>query len=129
MSPYSMHMLRSTPPSKIVGVNIDTPYIKGLAYNDDGVGKVAEPRKGETAFVERCVRTTYEDAYTREFREWWECVVNGKEVKVSVQDARGDREIFKMIMQARYGRGGKGRRGDRESWEFVLRFEQYIFTV
>lgn len=72
-------------PSKIVRVNIDTPYTRGLPTTMTVPEKVAGPRKGETAFVERCVRTTYENAYTREFREWQECVVNGKEVKTSVQ--------------------------------------------
>jgi hypothetical protein len=49
-------------PSKIVRVNIDTPYTKGLPTTMTVREKVAEPCKGEMAFVERCVRTTYEDA-------------------------------------------------------------------
>jgi len=60
--------------------------------------------------VERVVRTTYEDPYTREFREWWACVVEGREIKTSMADARGEWEVFGMLMRAGYGKSEGGTR-------------------
>lgn len=80
---------------KIVRVKYDTPYVKGLP-----VTMTVRERVGEGGFQERVVRRTYEDPYTLELREFYECVVNGKEVKTSARDAREDVELFRMILRA-----------------------------
>ena len=43
------------------------------------------------------MRPTYEDAYTLEYRELWECIVNGAPVKTTPEDAKQDLELFSMI--------------------------------
>lgn len=80
---------------KIVRVKYDTPYVKGLP-----VTMTVREREGEGGFQERTVRRTYEDPYTLELKEFYECVVNGKEVKTSARDAREDVELFQMILRA-----------------------------
>lgn len=84
--------------SKIVRVNYDTPYIKGLPTTMT----IREKVGGSDAYQERIVRPTYEDSYTVEFREWHECITRGKKLKTSIADARQDLDIFKMLMQAAY---------------------------
>ncbi|XDG05190.1 hypothetical protein ABKA04_004805 [Annulohypoxylon sp. FPYF3050] len=80
---------------KIVRVEFDSPYVKGLPTlmvvkeNIDGSG-----------FQERKIRKTYEDAYTLEFKELYRCVVEGESPKTSAADARYDIELFRMILQA-----------------------------
>ncbi|KAJ1330996.1 myo-inositol 2-dehydrogenase-like protein [Microdochium nivale] len=78
---------------KIVRVQYDTPYVKGLPVtlyiteNDNG------------ALRQTSVRKTYEDPYTLELRRFWELVVEGRAVKTTALDALQDLEVFKMIMQ------------------------------
>ncbi|PQE33759.1 myo-inositol 2-dehydrogenase protein [Rutstroemia sp. NJR-2017a WRK4] len=79
---------------KIVRINYDSPYVKGLP-----VTMTIRERVG-TGYQERTVRKTYEDPYTLEFLNFYDCVVNGKTPKTSVNDARFDLDIFKMIMQS-----------------------------
>ncbi|KAI1088322.1 hypothetical protein F5B19DRAFT_432297 [Rostrohypoxylon terebratum] len=80
---------------KIVRIEFDSPYVKGLPTlmivreNIDGSG-----------FQERKIRKTYEDAYTLEFKELYRCVVEGASPKTSAADARSDIELFRMILQA-----------------------------
>ncbi|KAF6836698.1 oxidoreductase [Colletotrichum plurivorum] len=88
---------------KIVRVNFDTPYVKGLPVTM----KVKE-RIGDDGFQERTIRKTYQDPYTTEFLELYDCVVSGKAPKTSAADARNDIELFKMILQADAGRFGGG---------------------
>ncbi|KAF7866792.1 hypothetical protein EAF04_005634 [Stromatinia cepivora] len=80
---------------KIVRVNYDTPYVKGLP-----VTMTIRERIGESGYQERTVRKTYEDPYTLEFLEFHDCAVKGKTPKTSVKDARKDLDLFKMIMQS-----------------------------
>lgn len=80
---------------KIVRVNYDTPYVKGLP-----VTMTVREKVGEAGFQERQVRKTYTDPYTIEMFEIYDCVVNKKAPKTSVSDARNDIELFKMILQA-----------------------------
>lgn len=82
-------------PGKIVRVNYDTPYVKGLP-----VTMTVREKVGETGFQERTVRKTYEDPYTLEFLELYDCVVHNKVVKTSAADARKDVELFQMILRA-----------------------------
>lgn len=88
---------------KIVRVDFDTPYVKGLP-----VTMTVKERIGEDGFQERKVRKTYQDPYTTEFLELYDCVVNGKAPKTSAADARNDIELFKMILKADAGRFRNG---------------------
>ncbi|KAL2860711.1 Gfo/Idh/MocA family oxidoreductase [Aspergillus lucknowensis] len=85
-------------PDKIVRVNYDTPYIKGLPTTMTVREKTTGPR-GEGCYQERYVRTTYEDNYTVEFKEWYESIVNGKEIKTTIEDARQDVDLIQMLMR------------------------------
>ncbi|KAJ0304804.1 hypothetical protein COL5a_004293 [Colletotrichum fioriniae] len=82
-------------PEKIVRVDFDTPYVKGLP-----VTVTIRELIGNDGFQERKVRKTYQDPYTNEFLELYDCVVNGKAPKTSALDARNDIELFKMILRA-----------------------------
>lgn len=83
---------------KIVRINYDTPYVKGLPTTIT----IREKVEGTAAYQERIVRPTYEDSYTVEFREWYECITQGRAAKTSTEDARKDLDIFKMLMQASF---------------------------
>jgi hypothetical protein len=54
--------------TKIVRVNIDSPYVKGLPTAMTVREQTTGPR-GEPCYQERTLRTTYEDAYTIELKE------------------------------------------------------------
>ncbi|KAH8889419.1 oxidoreductase family protein [Thozetella sp. PMI_491] len=81
-------------PTKIVRVQIDNPYIKGLP-----VTMTVRELVGEGGFQERKVRTTFEDPYTLEMLHFYECVTEGKTPKTSALDARNDVELFRMILK------------------------------
>ncbi|KAL8281818.1 hypothetical protein RB597_009503 [Gaeumannomyces tritici] len=82
---------------KIVRVEFDSPYVKGLPTTM----AVRERTPGaDGGFQERRVRRTYTDAYTLELQELYRCVVEGREVKTSAADARKDIELFQMILRA-----------------------------
>ena len=82
--------------TKIVRVNYDTPYIKGLPTTIT----IREKVEGTDTYQERIVRPTYEDSYTIEFKEWHHCITRGITPKTTIADAREDLDIFKMLMQA-----------------------------
>lgn len=86
---------------KIVRINYDSPYVKGLPVIMTIREKV-DSRAGNDSFgyQERVVRRTYEDPYTLEFLEFYDCIVKGKPIKTSAEDSRQDLEIFKMILKA-----------------------------
>jgi predicted dehydrogenase len=86
--------------SKIVRVNYDTPYIKGLPTTIT----IREKIEGSDSYQERVIRPTYEDSYTVEFKEWYDCVTQGKDAKTTIADAREDLDIFKMLLQASYSK-------------------------
>lgn len=79
---------------KVVRVQFDTPYIKGLPHT------VTIREKTGDGFQERKIRKTFQDAYTLEMLDFYDCAVNGKIPKSSAEDARKDIEIFEMIMKA-----------------------------
>lgn len=85
-------------PAKIVRVDFDTPYVRGLP-----VTVTVREKIGNGGFQERKIRKTYEDAYTLELLDFYDCAVNRKTPKSSAQDARQDIELFKMIMIAGFG--------------------------
>lgn len=86
---------------KIVRIEYDTPYIKGLPTRLIVREKVEGPQ-GEVSYQERFIRVTYEDAYTIQFKKWHDCVTHGKMPKTTIEDARQDVAIIKMLMQAAY---------------------------
>ena len=80
---------------KSVTIKYDTPYVRGLP-----TVMLVKERVGESGYQERTLRTTSEDPYTKEFLEWHDCIVTGRTPKTTIEDARQDLEIFKIIMQA-----------------------------
>ena len=85
---------------KIVRVNYDTPYVKGLP-----VTMTIRERVEGDGYQERTIRKTYEDPYTLEFLEFWKVVTEGGEPKTSAKDARMEVDLWRMIL--REGFGGK----------------------
>jgi len=82
---------------RTVSVVYDTPYVRGLPVTMH----VREAVPGDpAALLERSVRRTYEDPYTLELKQLWNCVVNGAAVKTTPADARLDLEVSGMIMRA-----------------------------
>ncbi|KAH8675206.1 hypothetical protein BGZ61DRAFT_361110 [Ilyonectria robusta] len=79
---------------KIVRVQFDTPYIKGLPHTVTIREKIGD------GFQERKIRKTFQDAYTLEMLDFYDCAVNGSIPKSSAEDARKDIELFEMIMKA-----------------------------
>ena len=81
--------------TKTVKVCFDSPYVKGLPT-------ILEVREQLTdgSYRESTVRRTYEDPYTLEMKEMYECVVHDKPIKTTAEDAKHDVEIFGMIMKA-----------------------------
>jgi predicted dehydrogenase len=89
--------------NKIVRVNYNSPYVKGLPTTMTVREQTTGPR-GEPCYQERTVRSTYEDAYTVELREWHDCITSGRTAKTSIEDAREDLDIVKMLMQSAFGK-------------------------
>lgn len=86
---------------KIVRVDFDTPYVKGLPVTMTVREKTnSRPGAGSFGYQERVVRRTYEDPYTLEFLEFYECVVSDKPIKTSAEDARNELELWKLILRA-----------------------------
>ncbi|KAJ5757149.1 uncharacterized protein N7511_007331 [Penicillium nucicola] len=80
--------------NKSVSICYDTPFVKGLGITVE-IDELNE--YGEKCH--RSVQTSYEDAYTAELREWYDCIVNGKPIKTSAIDAVEDLRLFKMMME------------------------------
>ncbi|WPH03863.1 Hypothetical protein R9X50_00674600 [Acrodontium crateriforme] len=77
---------------KRVMIKYDSPFVKGLPI------KVTVEQLNEAGEMEtKEMLGSYEDAYTTELRELYECLVNGKEIKTSTQDALQDLKIFDMM--------------------------------
>jgi len=85
---------------KIVRVNYDTPYIKGLPVTMTIRENIGGSEGKDAVLQERQIRKTYEDPYTLEMCDWYDCVVNGKKIKTTPLDAREDLDLFKMMMRA-----------------------------
>lgn len=80
--------------NKIVRIQYDTPYVKGLPITLH----VSENVDG--ALRETVLRETYEDPYTQELKRVYEWMRLGTAIKTTIEDARLDIEIFQMIMKA-----------------------------
>lgn len=77
---------------KRVMIKYDSPFVKGLPI------KVRVEEVNEAGEMEvREMLGSYEDAYTTELRELYECLVNGKAIKTTTQDALQDIKIFDMM--------------------------------
>lgn len=87
---------------KIVRVEFDSPYVKGLP-----VTLTVRESIGTGGFQERKIRKTYEDPYTLEMLELHDCVINNRTPKSSAQDARKDVELFEMILKAGFAKERK----------------------
>lgn len=48
----------------------------------------------------RTMLSSYEDAYTAELQQLHECVVNGAQIKTTVEDAIKDLQIYDMMYKA-----------------------------
>ena len=83
---------------KIVRVNYDTPYVKGLPVTMTIRERIDGRGRGD-GFQERVVRKTYEDPYTLEFLEFWRVVTEGGEPKTGVKDARKEVDLWRMVLR------------------------------
>jgi predicted dehydrogenase len=79
--------------TKTVSIQYDTPYVKGLPI------KVRVDELVDGKAVTREVLASYEDAYTVELKEMYECFTTGKEIKTSVEDAMNDLYLWTMMME------------------------------
>lgn len=78
---------------KRVSINYDTPFVKGLGITVE-VDELNEC--GEK--VHRSIQTSWEDAYTAELKELYECFSQGKDIKTTVGDAAEDLKRFTAMM-------------------------------
>ncbi|GIZ46085.1 hypothetical protein CKM354_000922400 [Cercospora kikuchii] len=74
---------------KRVWIQYDSPFVKGLA-----IKVVVQEKNSEGEIETREMLGSYEDAYTVELQELYECIVNGKKVKTSAEDAREDLRLY-----------------------------------
>jgi predicted dehydrogenase len=75
--------------NKRVSIQYDSPYVKGLPIKV----RVEEVNEyGEKQVKE--ILSSYEDAYTAELTEMFECFVNGREIKTSAEDAMNDLRLY-----------------------------------
>jgi predicted dehydrogenase len=77
---------------KRVMIKYDSPYVKGLPIKVT-VQELNEAEEMET----REMLGSYEDAYTTELQEMYECFVNGKEIKTSAKDAMEELRLYDMM--------------------------------
>lgn len=79
---------------KRVMIQYDSPYVKGLPI------RVRVEEVNERGEMERRdTLSSYEDAYTSELQDLYECLVNGKKIKTSCTDALEDLTLFDMIYE------------------------------
>ncbi len=83
---------------KIVRVNYDTPYVKGLPVTMTTRERI-DGAKGD-GYLKCTTRKTYEDLFTLEFLEFYHCATKKKCPKTSDVDAREDLDLIRMILQA-----------------------------
>lgn len=82
-------------------IKYDSPYVKGLPI------KVTVQEVNADGEVEsREMLGSYEDAYTTELQEMWECFVKGKAIKTSVEDAMGELRLYDLMYKKWDEQGG-----------------------
>lgn len=74
---------------------VHRPYVKGLP-----ITLTIQSRLPTGEYSSQTIRPSYEDTYTLEMRELYACIVDGKEVRTSVKDARRDTELAIEIIKA-----------------------------
>ena len=74
---------------KRVSIKYASPYVKGLPITVE-VSEVNENGEHQT----RSILSSYEDAYTAELKEVYECFVNGKQIKTTAEDAMQDLRLY-----------------------------------
>lgn len=79
---------------KSVTICYDTPFVKGLGITVE-IDELNE--YGEKCH--RSLQTSYEDAYTAELKDLYECIAGDREIKTTVVDAMKDLELFDMMMK------------------------------
>jgi predicted dehydrogenase len=79
---------------KRVIIKYDSPYVKGLPI------KVTVQELNDAGEMEtREMLGSYEDAYTAELQELFECLRNGKEIKTTARDAMEELRLYDMIYE------------------------------
>jgi predicted dehydrogenase len=77
---------------KRVSIHYDTPYVKGLPITV----RVEEVNEhGEKQCRE--IVSSYEDAYTAELQELYACLVDGKPIKTTAEDALDDLRLYDLM--------------------------------
>lgn len=84
--------------TKSVTICYDTPFIKGLGITVE-IDELNE--HGEKAH--RSIQTSYEDAYTRELKEFHACITENKSFKTTATDALEDLKLFNMMLKSHPG--------------------------
>lgn len=79
---------------KTVSIQYDTPYVKALPIKV----KVDELNEHGEA-TSREILSSFEDAYTVELKEVYDCFVNGKAIKTTAADASMELELFDMMFK------------------------------
>ncbi|CBQ73539.1 conserved hypothetical protein [Sporisorium reilianum SRZ2] len=78
---------------RVLRIDIDTPYVKGLPIN-----VTVKENDEQGRYSERIIRTTYQDAYTTEFLDLHQALTTGADLKTTPEDAMEDLDVFDMIM-------------------------------
>jgi predicted dehydrogenase len=85
---------------KRVTIKYDSPYVKGLPI------KVTVQELNDAGEMEtREMLGSYEDAYTAELQELYECLRNGKEIKTTAEDAMEELRLY-SLMYERWNKDG-----------------------
>lgn len=79
---------------KRVMIKYDSPYVKGLP-----IKVTVQEVNGEGEMETREMLGSYEDAYTAELQELWECLRGGREIKTTVEDAMEDLRLYDLMYQ------------------------------
>lgn len=77
---------------KRVSIKYDSPYVKGLP-----IKVTVQEVNAAGEFETREMLGSYEDAYTAELQELYACVVDGKRIKTTCQDAIQDLKLYDMM--------------------------------
>lgn len=77
---------------KRIMIKYDSPYVKGLP-----IKVTVQELNAAGEFETREMLGSYEDAYTAELQELHACIVDGKSIKTTCQDAIRDLELYDMM--------------------------------
>lgn len=77
---------------KRVTIRYDSPFVKGLP-----ITVTVQEVNGAGEMETKHLLGSYEDAYTAELQELYECIVHGKKAKTSAEDASEDIRLYDMM--------------------------------